>query len=301
MADGHPQRPNQTCVQIIVTLLVSATRDRCYHLAMLDSAASGGRHAPRSVTRRNVLKYAPALLGVGSLATMFAKPNAAQAAGNQLIDFAEKQISPAQIKAAGFVGVVNYVAEERPGAHFPAKPLTREYADSLRAAGLHIVSNYQYGKPGWVSAPSDYTRGYDGGVADAKTAELLHLAAGGPDSAPILFSIDENIDHETWKNVAVEWLRGIGSVLGVGRTGVYGHAKTCAWAIEDGVIGKSTSPGHWWAWQTRAWSGGVREPRAVLYQTVVNTEKSPGPLLDGINVDVDDVLAPDYGQWDYPR
>jgi hypothetical protein len=39
----------------------------------------------------------------------------------------------------------------------------------------------------------------------------------------------------------------------------------------------------------------------VLYQTVVNTPSSPGPLLGGINVDVDDVLAPDFGQWDFAR
>ena len=40
---------------------------------------------------------------------------------------------------------------------------------------------------------------------------------------------------------------------------------------------------------------------AVLYQAVVNTPSNPGPLLGGINVDVDEVLAPDFGQWDFPR
>ena len=89
--------------------------------------------------------------------------------------------------------------------------------------GLSVVSCYQYGKPGWPT-PSDFTRGYDGGVADAETALRLHAAAGGPDSAPIFFSIDEDIDAGTWKSVAVKWLRGINSVLGVERTGVYGHA-----------------------------------------------------------------------------
>ena len=63
--------------------------------------------------------------------------------------------------------------------------------------------------------PSDYTRGYEGGVADAQTALRLHAAAGGPDSAPIFFSVDEDIDVDTWKSLAVEWFRGINSVLGV--------------------------------------------------------------------------------------
>jgi hypothetical protein len=236
---------------------------------------------------------------MGTLAATL-DPQHASAAGITLIDFAERTIPPDQIKSAGYDGVVQYVSESRPGANFEGKPITREYADALRAAGLHIVSNFQYGKPGW-SAPSDYTRGYDGGVADAQTALRLHAAAGGGDSAPIFFSVDENIDVNTWNSVAVEWFRGISSVLGVGRTGIYGHSQACGWAIRDGVIGPSTTAGHKWAWQTKAWSDGQREPMAVLYQSVVNSPSSPGPLLGGIHVDVDEVLATDFGQWDFDR
>jgi hypothetical protein len=266
-----------------------------------DSAAPGGRGGRRSVSRRDVLKYAfsPALLSLGTLATTF-DAQQAWAADIRLIDFAEKRISPDEIKSAGYSGVVNYVSESRPGANFEAKPITREYADALRAAGLQIVSNYQYGKPGWPT-PSDLTRGHDGGAADAQTALQLHAAAGGPNSAPIFFSVDDDIDLNTWNSLAVDWFRGINSVLGVGRTGIYGHANACAWAIRDGVIGNSTSAGHRWAWQTKSWSHGEREPAAVLYQAVVNSPSNPGPLLGGINVDVDEVLATDYGQWDFIR
>jgi hypothetical protein len=218
----------------------------------------------------------------------------------RLIDFAERRIAPDEIKSAGYDGVVNYVSESRPGANFEAKPITRDYADALRAAGLHIVSNFQYGKPGWAN-PSDFTRGHDGGVADAHTAMGLHAAAGGTNSAPIFFSVDDSIDDNTWNSLAVEWFRGINSVLGVERTGVYGDASVCGWAVRDGVIGHSTTAGFRWVWQTRAWSNGAREPTAVLYQAVVNTPSNPGPLLGGINVDVDEVLAADYGQWDLNR
>ena len=255
----------------------------------------------QSVSRRDALKFAlaPALLGLAPLATTLGAREAS-ADNIRLIDFAEKRIPPDQIKSAGYAGVVNYVSLERPGAHFEAKPITREYADELRAAGLHIVSNFQYGKPGWPD-PSDFTRGYDGGVADAHTALGLHAAAGGASSAPIFFSVDDDIDENTWNSVAVNWFRGINSVLGVQRTGIYGHSQACGWAIRDGVIGHSTTAGFRWAWQTRSWSHGQREPAAVLYQGVVNTPSSPGPLLGGINVDVDDVLAADYGQWDLNR
>jgi hypothetical protein len=251
-----------------------------------------------SASRRQILKCllaAPAAAALGTLAA----PQAA-AANPQLIDFAEHLVPPDQISAAGYVGAIVYVSESRPGANFDFKPVTRDYTNALRAAGLHVVSNYQYGKPGWPT-PSDYTRGHDGGVADAKTALRLHAAAGGPDSAPIFFSVDEDIDVDIWKTTAVEWFRGINSVLGVSRTGIYGHASACAWAVGDGVIGYSSTSGYRWAWQTRAWSAGARETTAVLYQSAVFTASDPAVVLGGIHVDADDVLAADFGQWDLNR
>ncbi|MGH3726199.1 MAG: DUF1906 domain-containing protein [Mycobacterium sp.] len=261
-----------------------------------------GRPSHQSVSRREALRYAlaaPVLLGLPAAAATLGAPKAS-AANQKLIDFTERLVTPDQIKSAGYDGALVYVSELRPGADFDFKPVTREYADGLRAAGLHVVSCYQYGKPGWPT-PSDFTRGYDGGVADAQTALRLHGAAGGPASAPIFFSVDEDIDSNMWKSMAVNWFRGINSVLGVGRTGIYGHARACSWAINDGVIGHSSTAGHRWAWQTRAWSGGAREPAAVLYQTAVNTASNPGPLIGDIHVDVDDVLAADFGQWDVSR
>jgi hypothetical protein len=273
----------------------------CYHRAVRDSAAAGGCGDQRSPSRRDVLKYvvSPFLLSLGTLAAGL-DGSKASATDLKLIDFAERRIPPDQIKSAGYDGVVNYVSQSRPGANFEAKPLTREYADALRAAGLHIVSNYQYGKPGWPD-PSDFTRGYDGGVADAHTAMQLHSAAGGPNSAPIFFSVDDDIDVNTWNSLAAQWFRGLNSVLGVNRTGIYGHSRACGWAVRDGVIGPSTTAGHLWAWQTKSWSHGEREPTAVLYQAIVNSPSNPSPLLGGINVDIDDVLAADFGQWDLDR
>jgi hypothetical protein len=250
------------------------------------------------VSRREFIKYGSAAvaLSLGPAAGML-DGRTASADNIRLIDFAERRIAPDQIKSAGYAGVVNYVSESRPGANFGAKPLTREYADALRAAGLHIVSNFQYGKPGWPNAPSDFTRGFDGGVADAHAALGIHNAAGGSNSAPIFFSVDDDINADIWNSLAVNWFRGINSVLGTERTGIYGHAQACSWSINDGVIGHSSTAGHRWAWQTKSWSHGLREPAAVLYQEVVNTASNPGPLLGGINVDVDEVLAADFGQW----
>lgn len=249
-----------------------------------------------------MLKFAvlaPVSLIAGAAAATI-RPSTASAAPLRLVDFTHRQVPAERIKSAGYDGALVYVSELRPGADFDFKPVTRQYADSLRAAGLHVVSCYQYGKPGWPT-PSDYTRGYDGGVGDAMTGLRLHAAAGGPDSAPIFFSIDEDIDFDTWKGVGSQWLRGINSVLGVHRTGVYGHSGVCAWAIDDGVIGRSTSDGHWWAWQTKAWSNGERDSRAVLYQAVVVSGSEPGIAMGGTHVDENEVLAADFGQWDLDR
>ncbi|WP_217155146.1 DUF1906 domain-containing protein [[Mycobacterium] fortunisiensis] len=255
------------------------------------------RTVPRS--RREVLRYAALAAVPAGLAALSTAPRA-RAEGLQLVDFADRLVQPEQIKSAGFGGALVYVSELRPGATFDFKPVTRDYADRLRAAGLQVVSCYQFGKPGWPT-PSDFTRGRDGGVADAQTALALHTAAGGPDSAPIFFSVDEDIDAATWKSTAVQWFRGINSVLGVSRTGIYGGRRQCGWAIADGVVGSSTSPGYRWAWQTKAWSRGEREPAAVLFQREVVTASDPGFVIDGIHVDVNDVLAADFGQWELAR
>ncbi len=250
----------------------------------------------RTVSRRDALRYATALAGLGAASIACGMPTAAAAAPPQLIDFAARQIPAQQIRAAGYSGVVNYVSLSRPGSSFGAKPITRPYADSLKAAGLVIVSNYQYGKPGGT-APSDFTRGYAGGIADARTAWQLHTEAGGGQSAPVFFTIDEDINRDTWNRVALQWFRGINSILGVQRTGVYGGINVCQWAAADGAIGSSSTTGRRWAWQTKAWSGNQVYPAAVLYQRVVSTASNPGPLVGGLEVDVNDVLAPDCGQW----
>ncbi|OBK76788.1 DUF1906 domain-containing protein [Mycobacterium sp. 1274761.0] len=257
-----------------------------------------GYSGSRAVSRRDALRFAAAasaLFGLGVASAGAAAPTA-RAAAPQLIDFAARQIPAQHIRAAGYSGVINYVSLSRPGSTFGAKPITRPYAEALTQAGLVIVSNYQYGKPGGT-APSDFTRGFAGGVADAQTAWQLHTAAGGGRSAPIFFSVDDDINRQTWNSVALQWFRGINSVLGVQRTGVYGGIDVCQWAIGDGVIGSSSTPGRRWAWQTRSWSKGQVHPAAVLYQRIVSTKSNPGPLVGGLEVDVNDVLAQDCGQW----
>ena len=106
---------------------------------------------------------------------------------------------------------------------------------------LQFVSNYQYG------SPVDLIRrispaGTTGGVADAQTALRLHAAAGGGDSAPIFFSVDEDIDLNTWKSVAVEWFRGINSGVCVGdprrRNWVLNHRRALVGMADECVVSR---------------------------------------------------------------
>src|SRR6185503_91833 len=180
---------------------------------MQDLPGTTSRRRSRPVSRRDALRYAiavSALAGLDAASVGFGTPTAAAAAPH-LIDFAARQIPAQHIRAAVYSGVVNYVSLSRPGSSFGAKPITRPYAESLTAAGLVIVSNYQYGKPGGT-APSDFTRGFAGGVADARTAWQLHTAAGGGHSAPIFFTVDEDINRDTWNTLALQWFRGINAV-----------------------------------------------------------------------------------------
>src|SRR5690606_1814559 len=171
------------------------------------------------------------------------------------VDFAARFIDPAAIRAAGHSAVLVYVSPSRPGANFGAKPVTREYADRLRAAGLEVVSIWQYGKPGNPQAPSDWTTGVDGGRRMAQQAAQIHAAAGGPEGCPIFFAVDEDISLQQWNTGAVHFFRGVNEAIGRQRTGVYGSSLVCAWAVGDDVVGRSTTPGKRLAWPTRAWSG----------------------------------------------
>jgi len=207
---------------------------------------------------------------------------------------------PQGIKDAGHAGLVAYVSPSRPGSNFAGKPIQADYVDRLQGLGLDVAANWQYGKPGGT-APSDWRSGRDGGRRMASEARERAFVAGMPGWCPIFFSVDEDVSLADWNGAAVEWFRGINDVIGVEWTGIYSHSRAAAWAIEDGVIGRSTTPGKFWIWQTRAWSGGEIAAEAVLYQRVIDTPSSPGPIVGGTRVDVNDVLAPDWGQWSLDR
>lgn len=203
-----------------------------------------------------------------------------------ILDYSAGVPRAADVKAAGHVGVIRYISPPRE-AWMKGKPLGRAEVDDMRAHGLGIACVWQYGAGN--AKDSDIMRGARGGELDAKAADE-HLKAIGLEGHPVFFAADFDIKLAQWNSVAVEYFRAAGRVLGKERVGIYGHARVCDWAREDGVIG-SAGGGKYLMWQTKSWSQGVIHPLAVLYQ---HTHNVPGP--DGVQVDVNEIRAEFWGQ-----
>lgn len=206
-------------------------------------------------------------------------------------------IAPAAIRDAGHIGAFGYLSTSRPGTNFTGKPITHEWVQEMQRLNLEIISCWQYGK----DATADWRRGFNGGVADARAADGQHRNIGGPEDAPIFFAVDNDIDWDDFSDPVYYYLQGINSVIGVERTGVYGHANTCIWAADEGLIGRAHTDSKFYAWQTRAWSNRIICPQACVFQNIVDTQSNPGPIVGGSRVDVNDIFSADFGQWNFDR
>jgi hypothetical protein len=178
--------------------------------------------------------------------------------------------SIADMKAAGVGFVCRYLSEVNPQTQ--VKLLTPNEAKALSAAGIAIVSNYE-----WYATRS--LEGVAAGVYDARIAEAQHAACGGSASRPIYFSVDVDVSG----GQVVDYFKGIASVIGLARTGAYGSFRVLQALFSAGVIA--------WGWQTYAWSGGAWEPRAHIQQY------QNGMVFGGASVDYNRSIKSDFGQW----
>ncbi len=198
----------------------------------------------------------------------------------QGVDFSGARPTVTVLKNAVKVFVIRYLAPQNSATQW--KLLTKPEADMYRAAGIGVVSNFE-----WYA--SRCLEGYAAGVADAKVALAWHRACGGPEGRPIYFSVDVDTSGPS----VLSYFQGVNSVLGVALTGVYGSYRVVKYLMDSGVIGRSSDGVHYWAWQTYAWSYGAFDERSALAQ-----DKN-GVWLSGYEVDLDSAHADDYGQWDY--
>lgn len=214
-----------------------------------------------------------------------------------VIDYAAGVPSASAVKRAGHIGAVRYLSPDRTNGSLPAKPIKKSEYEDYKKNGLQLAYVWQYGK----EKDADVKRGRAGGIADAKAAQAKLKELGDP-KAPVFFAVDFEINVDEWNSYGVEYFRGVNSVLGVQRTGIYGHSRVCHWAgPEDGVVGR-VETGRYLAWVTRSWSyGETGKDYAVLYQRIIDTDKSRGPLVGGVHVDVSDVYHSSWGQKELPK
>lgn len=238
------------------------------------------------VSRREVLKLAavtPAAAGLATIAGRLAAPVASAESLGILFDYAAGVLKAADIKAAGALGAIRYVSDRRPNAQWMlGKPIQLSEARDLYQAGLKIVSNYQFGK----ADTADWLGGQAAGVTHATRGWELHTAAGGPVGAPIYVSIDDNPTLEQYKQQVAPYLRAWESVIGHQRVGIYGNSTTIDWALQDGLGS--------WFWQHN-WGTpqGYIHPEAHLHQFEIDARS-----VAGVGVDLNDILKPQFGQWD---
>ncbi|BBY34885.1 hypothetical protein BST33_17015 [Mycolicibacter minnesotensis] len=237
------------------------------------------------ISRRDLFKFAvsvPAATGLGAgLSTLIAGIAEAAPLGI-LLDYSAGVLPASAIRASGAVGAIRYVSDRRPGADWMlGKPMQAAEARDLQEGGLAVVSCYQFGK----QATADWLGGEAAGVEHATRGAQLHSAAGGPATAPIYASIDDNPSYQQYREQVAPYLRGWQSVIGPERTAVYANSPTIEWAVQDGLGSLF--------WQHNFGSPGrIAHPAANLHQVEIDSR-----TVDGIGVDVNQILQPQFGQW----
>ncbi|MCU1641892.1 MAG: hypothetical protein JWN03_2167 [Nocardia sp.] len=191
------------------------------------------------------------------------------------LDYAAGRPPASAIRAAGFDFVIRYLSDG--GPTLPGKLLMPAEADDLRANQVSIVAN-------WETTAARMLDGFGAGVTDARAGLAVVLRCGGRPDRPIYFSAD--FDASPSQQAAINaYLQGAATVLGPANVGIYGGYWPVSRALDAGAAA--------WAWQTVAWSGSNREPRAQLLQTGAQV------TVADVQCDVNETDHMDFGQWDF--
>lgn len=237
--------------------------------------------AVKIMNRRSVLK-ATAI----ATAAVAISPTAARAQSNvvgTVVDYSAGVPSAQSVKNAGHLGAVRYVSERRPGANWMlGKPVTAAETQDFAAQNLATASVYQFGK----ADTADWLGGAASAARHAPEAIRLHAAAGGPTGRPIYVAIDDNPTRAQYDQQIKPYLRAFQAALATAgyQTGVYGNYNVIQWCTEDGI--------GTFFWQHDWGSGGRVHPRAAIHQ-----KAGWRAVIDGVEVDVNNVYASDWGQW----
>lgn len=187
------------------------------------------------------------------------------------IDHAWGRPSIASLKAAKVKFVIRYLSHDTAG-----KNLSRSEADRLANAGIWLAVIWE------SSANRAATGGRSGGVADATRAQAQADSCGMPSGRPIYFAVDFDASGVNWSKI-VEYFKGVASVIGLERVGMYAGHFPIRWAFNEGLIS--------YGWQTIAWSQGLFDIRCHLFQYAIEQ------TIDGVDCDFNEAYRADFGQW----
>ncbi len=210
-----------------------------------------------------------------------------------IVDYSVIRPSVAVLKTAGITAVGRYIGwDSEPGFRSIGKNLTKAEAGQLTDAGIAVFVSFEY-------AADAVTKGAAQGRADGQLASRQLAAVGAPRGVTVYFAVDFDISDyaprlaETPAHAAAKlgpaaaYFTAIADLNPAYKIGIYGGYWACSRALDAGLAAM--------AWQTVAWSGGQRDPRAVLYQVAGTT------ALGGADVDIHESTSPDFGQWPRPH
>ena len=187
------------------------------------------------------------------------------------IDYAWGRPSTGSLHAGGFQFAARYLSSD------PSKNLSHAEASTLRGAGIDVATV-------WEDNADAALGGFGRGAADAHAAAAQADACGQPPGRPIYFAVD--FDASSSDQGAIDsYFDGVASVLGRARTGAYADYYVLDKLFNAGKIR--------YGWQTESWSDGRWEGRAQLRQVAYDVS------VGGVDSDVDDAVAADFGQWGY--
>jgi Domain of unknown function (DUF1906) len=191
----------------------------------------------------------------------------------QVLDYSGGYPGAFNIAHAGFGGAVRYIG-------YPDRRKCTNSAElrDFTANGIGMALVFENNASAW-------RRGWVGGQADARTAREHATAIGFPEHRPIYMAVDQQVTTAAELGTAAAYVDGAASVLGIEQTGVYGQYSVME-ACRDLCD---------YFWQCRAWSG-----TPVKYANHRDLFQRVGTVrVGGIDCDVNDVIAVDWGQHNF--
>lgn len=185
------------------------------------------------------------------------------------------------MRAAGVTGVSRYLS--LPQDNTVWKRITMTEYDQLRGGGFDVLLNWEY-------AATDWLGGASAGAAHAADAVVQAKALGYPAGCAIPGSADFNMTHDQWNGPGWQYAKAYSQgVRGGGyRAGVYGPWDVLEWCKSTGWFDM-----YWQAGMSTSWSGGRN---ASLWPGAHLRQVRSG-FVGGFDVDFNDVLQADYGQY----